>query len=66
MARLTVSNLRASLSSDNASSLIFLHDVWDIAEAFKSKRAELHGGHHGPFAHGFSSRVGITDLLLFV
>ena len=49
MAGLTVSNLRASLSSDNASSLIFLHDVWDIAEDFQSKRAQLHGGHHGQF-----------------
>ena len=49
MAGLTVSNLRASLSSDNASSLIFLHDVWNIAEDFQSKRAQLHGGHHGQF-----------------
>ena len=43
MAGLTISKLRASLSSDHASSMIFLHDVWDIAEEFQNKKAKLSG-----------------------
>lgn len=43
MAELTISKLRASLSSDHASSMIFLHDVWDIAEEFQNKKAKLSG-----------------------
>jgi zinc finger BED domain-containing protein 1 (E3 SUMO-protein ligase ZBED1) len=44
MAGLTISNLRASLSAENASALIFLHDTWEIAEEFQRRRAQMSGG----------------------
>lgn len=37
-AGLTITKLRASLSADNASKLIFLHDTWNIAEEYQEKR----------------------------
>ena len=40
MAGLTIIKLRSSLTSDNASALIFLHDTWNIAETYQNKRAE--------------------------
>ena len=41
MAGLTITKLRASLSSENAANLIFLHDTWNIAEEYQNKRAQL-------------------------
>lgn len=41
MAGLTITKLRASLSSDNAGNLIFLHDTWNIAEEYQNKKAQL-------------------------
>ena len=40
MAGLSITKLRSSLTSDNASALIFLHDTWNIAETYQNKRAE--------------------------
>lgn len=37
-AGLTITKLRASLSNDHANALIFLHDTWEIAEAFQDQR----------------------------
>ena len=40
MAGLTISNLRSSLSSDNASAIICLHDTWPIVEEYQNKKAK--------------------------
>lgn len=44
-AGLTITKLRASLTADNASKLIFLHDTWDIAENYQEKRVGLSNEH---------------------
>lgn len=44
MAGLTISNLHASLSAENASALIYLHDTSEIAEQFQCRRAMMSGG----------------------
>ena len=36
VAGLTITKLRASLDSDNASCLVFVRDNWDISEEFKA------------------------------
>lgn len=39
VAGLTIVKNRASMNPDNAASLIFLHDSWDVAEKFQKNRA---------------------------
>jgi hAT family C-terminal dimerisation region len=43
-AGLTITKLRASLTADNASKLIFLHDTWNIAEEYQKKRVDNSNG----------------------
>jgi hypothetical protein len=38
-AGLTISKLRCSLSTANASNIIFLHDNWDLADAYQERRS---------------------------